>query len=214
MREVRQRRWRMTQVPAVAIAATSSRSPPGSIPFTARASMSSAMPMPGGWSMSMAWMSMGHQSGLEHATMFLVMWAVDDGGHDAAVGAAGRASPSRASGGACRPRRRRGRIAAGFCSPDISAVWVVFGAVAYAIGMTIASAAMRSIDVSLLVPAATGLALAACRNLSAHELEADLPAPLPFASGVLCRDIRFAVLQIRGDSGSIMARIAPPAAGD
>ena len=40
-------------------------------------------------------------------------------------------------------------------------VWVVFGAVAYAIGMTIAWMAMRSIDVSVAVPAATGLALAA-----------------------------------------------------
>ena len=38
--------------------------------------MSSTMPMPGGWSMSMAWMSMGNQSALAHAAMFLVMWAV------------------------------------------------------------------------------------------------------------------------------------------
>lgn len=40
-------------------------------------------------------------------------------------------------------------------------VWLVFGAVAYAIGMTLAGAAMRSIRVSVLVPAATGVALAA-----------------------------------------------------
>ena len=40
-------------------------------------------------------------------------------------------------------------------------VWVAFGAVAYAIGMTLATAAMRSIRVSVLVPAATGVALAA-----------------------------------------------------
>ena len=38
--------------------------------------MSSAMPMPGGWSMSMAWMSMGNQSTAAHAAMFLVMWTV------------------------------------------------------------------------------------------------------------------------------------------
>ena len=40
-------------------------------------------------------------------------------------------------------------------------VWVAFGAVAYAIGMTLAAAAMRSVRVSVLVPAATGVALAA-----------------------------------------------------
>jgi predicted metal-binding membrane protein len=40
-------------------------------------------------------------------------------------------------------------------------VWVAFGAVAYAIGMMLAAAAMRSIRVSVLMPAATGAALAA-----------------------------------------------------
>ena len=39
-------------------------------------------------------------------------------------------------------------------------IWVAFGAVAYALGMTVAAAAMRSVRVSVLVPAATGLALA------------------------------------------------------
>ena len=40
-------------------------------------------------------------------------------------------------------------------------IWVAFGAVAYAIGMTLAAAAMRSVRVSALVPLATGAALAA-----------------------------------------------------
>lgn len=40
-------------------------------------------------------------------------------------------------------------------------VWLAFGAVAYAIGMTLAAAAMRSVRISVLVPAATGAALAA-----------------------------------------------------
>ena len=44
--------------------------------ISSASAMSSAMPMPGGWSMSMAWMSMGHQSPLAHAAMFLVMWTV------------------------------------------------------------------------------------------------------------------------------------------
>jgi predicted metal-binding membrane protein len=40
-------------------------------------------------------------------------------------------------------------------------IWVAFGAVAYAAGMSVAAAAMRSVRVSVLIPAATGLALAA-----------------------------------------------------
>jgi predicted metal-binding membrane protein len=122
--------------------------------------MSSSMPMPGGWSMSMAWMSMGNQSPLAHATMFLVMWAVMMVAmmlpsvmpavllHRRLVGA----------------RVERGERAAGshlLLLAGYFSIWVAFGAVAYAIGMTLAAAAMRSVRVSLLVPAATGAALAA-----------------------------------------------------
>lgn len=38
--------------------------------------MSGAMPIPGGWSMSMAWMPMGDQPAAERAAMFLAMWTV------------------------------------------------------------------------------------------------------------------------------------------
>jgi predicted metal-binding membrane protein len=105
-------------------------------------------------------MSMGHQSPLAHAMMFLVMWAVMMVAmmlpsvmpavllHRRLVRAraerGGRAAASQVS------------LLAGYFS-----VWVVLGAVAYAIGMTIAAAAMRSMRVSVLVPAATGVALAA-----------------------------------------------------
>ena len=44
--------------------------------ISSSSAMASAMPMPGGWSMSMAWMSMGNQSPVAHAAMFLVMWTV------------------------------------------------------------------------------------------------------------------------------------------
>ncbi len=122
--------------------------------------MSSAMPMPGGWSMSMAWMSMGHQSAVAHATMFLVMWTVMMIAmmlpsvlpavllHRGLLGA--RVGRGDAAGGS------QLLLLAGYF-----AVWVAFGALAYAIGMAIASAAMRSLDIALLVPAGAGLALAA-----------------------------------------------------
>jgi predicted metal-binding membrane protein len=122
--------------------------------------MASAMPMPGGWSMSMAWMSMGNQPPAAHAAMFLVMWAVMMiammlPSVMPAVLLHQRLIDSRTQ----RGDRRAGShvlLLAGYF-----VVWMAFGALAYAIGMTLARAAMRSVDVSVLVPVATGVALAA-----------------------------------------------------
>jgi predicted metal-binding membrane protein len=118
------------------------------------------MPMAGGWSMSMAWMSMGHQSSLAHASMFLTMWAAMMIAmmlpsvmpavllHRRLLGA----------------RVERGDRAAGsqfLLLAGYFTVWVVFGAAAYVVGITLMAVAMRSTRVSVLIPAATGLALAA-----------------------------------------------------
>ena len=123
-------------------------------------SMSSVMPMPGGWSMSMAWMRMGNQTPLAHAAMFLLMWtammiAMMLPSVMPAVLLHRRLIATRVN---------RGDRAAGSNMLLLSgyfSVWVLFGAVAYALGMTIAAAAMRSMRVSVMIPAATGLALAA-----------------------------------------------------
>jgi predicted metal-binding membrane protein len=123
-------------------------------------SMSSAMPMPGGWSMSMAWMSMGQQSPLAHAAMFLTMWAVM---------MVAMMLPSVMPAVLLHRRLIEARVARGnratgshlLLLAGYFSIWVAFGAVAYALGMTLASAAMRSVRVSVLMPAATGAALAA-----------------------------------------------------
>lgn len=122
--------------------------------------MSSSMPMPGGWSMSMAWMSMGHQSALAHASMFLVMWAVMMiammlPSVMPAVLLHRRLVQSRVERGD-RANASNLLLLAGYFS-----IWVAFGAVAYAVGMSLAAAAMRSVRVSMLVPVVTGAALAA-----------------------------------------------------
>lgn len=122
--------------------------------------MASAMPMPGGWSMSMAWMSMGNQSPVAHAAMFLVMWTVM---------MIAMMLPSVMPAVLLHRRLIQGRVEKGHRAAGSHvlllagyfSVWVMFGAVAYAIGMGIAAAAMRSFRVSVLVPAATGMALAA-----------------------------------------------------
>ncbi len=127
--------------------------------YTASA-MSSSMPMPGGWSMSMAWMSMGNQSPAAHATMFLVMWAV----MMIAMMLPSVMPAVLLHRRLIQARVERGDRAAGshvLLLAGYFAVWVAFGAVAYAIGMVLAAAAMRSIRVSVLVPAATGLAMTA-----------------------------------------------------
>ena len=122
--------------------------------------MSMVMPMPGGWSMSMAWMSMGSQTAAAHAAMFLVMWAVM---------MIAMMLPSVMPAVLLHRRLVQSRVDRGEQASGSHAlllagyffVWVLFGAIAYAIGMTVASAAMRSIRVSLLIPVATGIALAA-----------------------------------------------------
>ena len=128
--------------------------------ISAARGMASHMPMPGGWSMSMAWMSMGQQSAFEHAAMFMVMWAV----MMIAMMLPSVLPAVLLHRGLLAARTGRGDNAGGsqlLLLAGYFAVWVTFGGVAYAAGMAIASAAMRSIDVSMLVPIATGLALTA-----------------------------------------------------
>ncbi|HUP38541.1 MAG TPA: DUF2182 domain-containing protein [Vicinamibacterales bacterium] len=123
-------------------------------------SMSSTMPMPGGWSMSMAWMSMGRQSTLAHAAMFLTMWAV----MMVAMMLPSVMPAVILHRRLIEARVERGERAAGshlLLLAGYFSIWVAFGAAAYAFGMTLTSAAMRSVRVSVLVPAATGVALAA-----------------------------------------------------
>ena len=122
--------------------------------------MSSKMPMPGGWSMSMAWMSMGVQSLPEHAAMFLIMWAV----MMIAMMLPSVMPAVLLHQRLIETRLQRGERASGsnmFLLAGYFFVWVLFGAVAYAVGMSLSTAAMRSVRISVLVPAATGVALAA-----------------------------------------------------
>jgi predicted metal-binding membrane protein len=103
---------------------------------------------------------MGQQSLLTHATMFLVMWAV----MMVAMMLPSVMPAVLLHRRLIQTRLERGDRAAGSHALLLAGyffVWVLFGAAAYAIGMTVAAAAMESVDVSVLVPAATGLTLAA-----------------------------------------------------
>jgi predicted metal-binding membrane protein len=105
-------------------------------------------------------MRMGHQSAPAHATMFLIMWTV----MMVAMMLPSVMPAVLLHRRLVEARMHRGGPAAGshmLLLAGYFAVWIAFGAVAYAIGMTLAAAAMRSVRVSVLVPAATGIALAA-----------------------------------------------------
>src|SRR5207244_2893774 len=107
-------------------------------------SMSGGMPMPGGWTMSMAWMRMPAQSWLGAAAMFMLMWVTM---------MVAMMLPSLAP--ILRHRRERRWLAAA----AYFLVWMIFGAAAYTAGMALAAAEMRAHGVARAVPAATAAAL-------------------------------------------------------
>ena len=137
-------------------------------------SMSGVMPMPGGWTMSMAWMRMPAQSWLGAAAMFLLMWVVM---------MVAMMLPSLAP---ILRHRREGRwwVASGYFF-----VWTIFGAVAYPIGIGLAQAEMRVPGLARLVPAAMALTLllAAFLQLTswkAHHLACCRVVVTPLAQSV------------------------------
>jgi predicted metal-binding membrane protein len=119
-------------------------------------SMSGGMDMPGGWTMSMAWMKMPGQSWSGASWMFAQMWFVM---------MVAMMTPSLVP-MLTRYRQALRREADG----DVSiatlraaiayfAVWQAVGVISYPLGVTLASAAMRWASLSRLVPALTGAAL-------------------------------------------------------
>jgi predicted metal-binding membrane protein len=111
------------------------------------------MPMPGGWTMSMAWMRMPGQTWLGAAASFLAMWVVMMVAmmlpslvpmlwrYRRAVGSAGAA--------------RLGRLTA-LAGAGYFFVWAIFGMAAFPLGAALAGVAMRLPAVARAVPIAAG----------------------------------------------------------
>jgi predicted metal-binding membrane protein len=118
--------------------------------------MGGGMPMPGGWTMSMAWMRMPGQSWPQAALSFMGMWLLM---------MAAMMLPSLLSmlSSYRRGLRRRGasRLAAstGLAGAGYFAAWALIGAAVYPLGTLLASAEMRSAALARLVPPATGVVL-------------------------------------------------------
>jgi predicted metal-binding membrane protein len=107
-------------------------------------SMRGGMPMPGGWTMSMAWMRMPGQSWLGAAASFMTMWMVM---------MVAMMLPSLAL---SLSRLQSGRLAAG---SGYFLVWTLIGAVAYALGVIMASTEMRWDALARAVPIVTGVVI-------------------------------------------------------
>jgi predicted metal-binding membrane protein len=105
--------------------------------------MGAGMPMPGGWTMSMAWMRMPGQSWLGAAVMFVAMWAVM---------MIAMMLPSVVP--VLLHHRRPLRVACGYF-----AVWTSVGVAIYPLGIALAAIEMRSAAVAREVPIAIGFAI-------------------------------------------------------
>jgi predicted metal-binding membrane protein len=157
-------------------------------------SMSGGMPMPGGWTMSMAWMRMPGQSVIGAAASFIGMWfammvammtpalVMTLSSYRSRV----RAFDPASLGGATT------LVAAGYF-----AVWSALGALIYPIGITLARIEMRWRAVGSSVPIATGalILLAGCLQLTRWKaLQLDLCRDGPDCCGMPSVDARSAWL--------------------
>jgi predicted metal-binding membrane protein len=160
--------------------------------------MPGGMPMPGGWTMSMAWMRMPGQTWPAAAASFLAMWVVMMVAmmlpslvpmlrrYRETVGqAVGRAAEARHG-------RQTPRVGCGYFF-----VWTVLGLAAFPVGVALASIEMQRPALARAVPVAAGLAvllagafqltawkarsLACCRQVPGRE------RPLPAGAGTAWR---------------------------
>jgi predicted metal-binding membrane protein len=127
--------------------------------------MSAGMPMPGGWTMSMAWMVMPGQTRLGALVAFIGMWVLMMVAMMLPSLVPMLASYRQTLRAPNRALLDRLTAVAG---AGYFLVWALIGVVAYPLGVLLALAEMRWMAVARAVPAATGgvLMIAGCVQLS------------------------------------------------
>jgi predicted metal-binding membrane protein len=129
------------------------------------------MPMPGGWTMSMAWMRMHGQTWSGAAASFLGMWVVMMVSmmlpslvpmlrrYRKAVGRT--AASAKATASCAEPTRRRGAVHLGALTATVGAgyffVWTVFGMAVFPLGATLAELEMQQPALARAVPIAAAV---------------------------------------------------------
>ncbi len=119
-------------------------------------SMADGMPMPGGWTMSMAWMRMPDQTWGGATATFMGMWVVMMVAMMLPSLAPMLSRYRRAVGGRDEAHLRSITALAG---AGYFLVWTLVGAVAYPLGIAVAAAEMRWPALARAVPLATGVVL-------------------------------------------------------
>jgi predicted metal-binding membrane protein len=114
------------------------------------------MPMPGGWTMSMAWMRMSGQTWLGAATSFVGMWLVMMVAMmlPALVPALWRYRKAAGGAGGMRLEWLTALVAAGYFF-----VWTLCGMVVFPAGVALASAGMQRPELARAVPLAGGITI-------------------------------------------------------
>jgi predicted metal-binding membrane protein len=114
------------------------------------------MPMPGGWTMSMAWIRMPEQTWLDAGMFFLAMWAVMMVAMmlPSLMPMLRRYREAFARAGQTRAGRLTVLVAVGYF-----VVWTGFGLVAFPLGVTLAAIEMREPGLARAVPIAVGVVL-------------------------------------------------------
>ncbi len=113
------------------------------------------MPMPGGWTMTMAWMCMPGQSATGAAAAFLAMWSVMMVAMMLPVLAPALLRYRRAfAPGDARRERSTVAVALAYFS-----VWAFTGAIVYPLGVVLNAAAMHSAALSRAIPPIMGVTL-------------------------------------------------------
>jgi len=146
-------------------------------------SMSGGMPMPGGWTMSMAWMPMPGQTWPAAAASFLAMWVL----MMVAMMLPSLVPMLSRYRRAVRVRQER-RLATltVIAAAGYFFAWTVFGAVVYPAGVVLAAAEMASPAFARAVPVVSGVVilLAGCQQLTVWKARAlahcrDVPCGRP-----------------------------------
>ncbi len=120
------------------------------------------MAMPGGWTMSMAWMPMPGETRLAAAAGFLAMWVAMMGAMmiPSLVPTLTRDRPALESPGPT-PDRLAALGGAGRAGAGYFAVWAVMGAGVYVVGTAVAAAELRWPTLAPTIPIARGVVLVA-----------------------------------------------------
>lgn len=145
------------------------------------------MPMPGGWTMSMAWMRMPGQSWPGAAAAFLGMWTVMMVAMMLPSLVPMLARYRRAVGGVSEPRL--GRLSA-IVGAGYFLVWAAFGAAVYPLGVALAALEMQHEGLSRAAPVAAGVVVAVAGLLQLTAWKArHLHCCRSFPHGALSADV-------------------------